>query len=71
MSKEAAFSEGQRVVYTKRGERRCFDTEWPAVYLRLSPAGKHVIRIDGFKRVSLVRAENLHAAAANHQEYGQ
>jgi len=55
------FVAGQRVVYTKRGESRCYDTDWPATYVYRAPAGRHVIRIDGRKRKSVVEGKNLRA----------
>lgn len=56
------FTAGQRVIYTKRGESRFFDTEWPGVYVRQAPSGKHAVRLDGRTRVSLVRESNLRLA---------
>lgn len=64
-SVQSGFAPGQRVVYVKRGEQRCYDTEWRATYLYRTPAGKHAIRIDGRKRISLVAAKNLEAHDAH------
>lgn len=63
-----AYQAGQRVIYTRRGELRHYDTAWPAVYLRLSQSGRHVIRIDGRNRVSIVRDASLHAAASAQEQ---
>jgi hypothetical protein len=59
------FTAGQRVVYIKRGELRHYDTEWRATYQYRTPTGKHAIRIDGRKRLSLVSASNLSTVDAN------
>lgn len=56
------YSEGQRVIYTKRGESEFFNTEWFGTYRYMTPAGKHAIQIDGRKRLSLVASQNLRAA---------
>ena len=52
------YEPGQRVIFTKRGERRYYDTEWPGVYVKLTPSGRHSVRLDGQRRVIVIRDEN-------------
>lgn len=57
------YEPGQRVIFTKRGESRYYDTEWPATYIKVNPTGAHSIRLDGQQRVRVVRKDqNLRAA---------
>lgn len=53
------FKPGQRVIFTKRGESRHYDTDWPATYVKTTPTGRHSIRLDGIKRLRIVRERNL------------
>jgi hypothetical protein len=50
---------GQRVVFVKRGESRHYDTEWRATYLYGTPSGRCAIRVDGWKRIRIVRRDSL------------
>jgi hypothetical protein len=57
------FEPGQRVIFTKRGESRFYDTEWPGVYVKRNPSGRHSIRLDGQSRVRVVRDQHLRPAS--------
>lgn len=55
------FQPGQRVVYMKSGQAPCFNTDWPATYIRETPRGRHTIRVDGQRRTKSVKAFALRA----------
>ena len=56
------YKAGQYVIYRKRGEQPCYDTDWPAIYQRRTGTGRHVIKIHGRKRVSIVRDGSIRSA---------
>lgn len=60
------YLKGDKVIYTKRGESRHYDTEWPATYIRRTSSGRHSIKIYGHRSlVKNVRDSNLRPTGAS------
>lgn len=55
-----SFEPGDRIVYTKRGETTYYNTEWPGVVVKVHSRERLSVRLDGRKRLSVVRAYSLH-----------
>jgi len=59
------FEPGQRVIYMRAGQQPCWNTDWPATYLRETAKGRHTIRVDGQRRLRSVKTMSIRRAANN------